>query len=375
MLRKIFRRMAAAILIVAGIFTANVVHAEIQTYTGVGEYYMSDFETFDVAQQRAKQRAEQNACEMAGVYVENNLEVVNAQVTKDEIITMTSGILKVSDVQYHREHFGNNTTLIRATITAQIDSDDVLKWLNKDSRERSTLEQQYAEIRKAYAEQEQQIAELKRQLAGANTQNDAEQIAQKIADEDKIFLSNQKVDEAWKIYERGDYSGAAKLYDEAIDLNPDNALAYYRRGTAYEISGQYENAILDLNRAIELNPDDDAAYINRGNAYSSLGQYDRAIADYTETIRRNPNSSWSYNNRGNAYSNLGQHEQAIADYTKAIELNPNFTDAYYNRALAYARIGNLSTAIDDAVKALQLNPNYTYARQLLEICYTVGSKE
>ncbi len=63
------KKLLAELLIVAGLLTASVVHAEVRNYTGVGEYYMSDFETPNVAQQRAKQRAEQHACEQAGVYV------------------------------------------------------------------------------------------------------------------------------------------------------------------------------------------------------------------------------------------------------------------------------------------------------------------
>ena len=42
------------------------VFAEERTYEGVGEYVMSDFETPDIAKQRAKSRAEQNAVEQAG---------------------------------------------------------------------------------------------------------------------------------------------------------------------------------------------------------------------------------------------------------------------------------------------------------------------
>ena len=126
---------------------------------------MSDFETFEVAQQRAKQRAEQNACEKAGVYVKSFSRTKNFELVDDEVITMTNGILKIVDVQYHRENFDNNTTLIRATVKADINSDDVLKWLNKDGQEKSTLIAQNEALRKANEEQERQIAELKRQLA------------------------------------------------------------------------------------------------------------------------------------------------------------------------------------------------------------------
>ena len=77
----------------------SIVHAEVKTYTGKGEYYMSDYETPHVAQERAKQRAEQDACEQAGVYVKSFSRMKNFQVVEDEVIAMTNGILKIIDVQ------------------------------------------------------------------------------------------------------------------------------------------------------------------------------------------------------------------------------------------------------------------------------------
>lgn len=151
------KKFFATLLIAASLFFASTANAEIQNYTGEGEYLMSDFDTFDVSQQRAKQRAEQNACEQAGVYVESRTEVRNAQVTRDEIITMTSGILKIVDVQFKREIVNDNTTRIR-TIVAQNEG-----------------------LRRANAEQDKQIAALKQQLADVKTQADRERITQQFA--------------------------------------------------------------------------------------------------------------------------------------------------------------------------------------------------
>ena len=363
------KKFFATVLAVMSLLTATVVYAEVKTYEGVGEYYMSDFETPNVAQQRAKQRAEQNACEQAGVFVKSVSRSINSRIVEDEIIAMTSGILKVVDVQYHRENFDNNTTLIRATIKAQIDSDDVLKWLNKDSQERATLEQQYAEIRKAYAEQEKQIAELKRQLANVKTPQDEERITQQFAAEDKIFLANQKVDEGWKLWGEKDFAGAAKLFDEAVQLNSNNAEAYFGRGTAYGYLGQNERAIQDFDKAIELNTNFDVAYYNRGLAYDYLKQYKRAIADYDKAIGLNPNYAEAYNNRGLAYDYLKQYKRAIADFDKAIALKPNFALAYYIRGNAYTNLRQYERAIADATKAIQINPKFAEAYHLRGLCY------
>ncbi len=50
-----------AAMIVGSLLNASPVSAEVRNYDGVGEYIMSDFETPDVAKQRAKTYAERNA--------------------------------------------------------------------------------------------------------------------------------------------------------------------------------------------------------------------------------------------------------------------------------------------------------------------------
>ena len=357
-MEKIIRGTVAAMLIVAGLLTTPIAHAEVKIYTGGGEYIMSDYETFDVAQQRAKQRAERDACEQAGVYVESRTEVRDAQVTADEVVTMTNGILKVVDVNYHRENSDNNTTLIRATVVVNIDSDDVLKWLSRDADERATLIAQMEALRKANAEQERQIAELQSRLDNVKTAQDKEQITQAFAAEDKIFLSNQKVDEAWKLYGQGDYGGAIKLLEQAVELNPNNDSAHNNRGLAYVRLGQYENAFADFNRAVALNPNNVDAYNNRGCTCLVVKRYDLAVEDFNRALQLNPNYANAYIGRGVAYMNgYGHYEQAIADYDRAIALNPNNAGAYHNRGLAYRAMGEFFSAQADFTRARHLGWN------------------
>ena len=78
----------------------------------------------------------------------------------------------------------------------------------------------------------------------------------------------------------GDSVGALKLFDEAIRLNPEDALAYYFRGIAYGRLGQFERAIQDFDSAIRLNPQDAVNYYSRGFAHELLGNSIEAERDY-----------------------------------------------------------------------------------------------
>lgn len=366
--RKIFRRIVSALFIIGFLLVNAVSHAEI--YTGEGSYIMSKAETLEVSRERAKADAMRNACEQAGVYVKNYSRMKNFKLEEDIIETMTANIIKLlENPQFKMLESVDNLEgiLIHVIIKVEIDDSDILRWLKKDEHQKSELVAQMEALRKANAEQERQIAELKRQLA--NNPQDKERIAQEFANEDKIFLSNQKVEEAWKFYGRGDYKGAIKLHTEAIEFNPDNALAYYGRAYAYDDLENYQQAIEDCTKAVQFNsPRLVDAYNNRGEAYRKSGNYAQAIADYNKALEFNPNYAKAYNNRGIAYRHLNQYNLAIADYNKALQLNPNYVLAYNNRGWVYYLLKKYERALKDFDKALEINPNFTLAKNNRDAC-------
>jgi tetratricopeptide (TPR) repeat protein len=124
---------------------------------------------------------------------------------------------------------------------------------------------------------------------------------------------------------------------------------------------KYDRAIFRCRKAIELNPDDHIAYKNRGNAYYKKKLYDLALADYNKAIKLNPGFVVAYNNRGIVYQVIGQSDLAIADYNKAIELNPQNGMPYNNRGFTLLLLGRLEEAERDIRKSLELNAGNIYA--------------
>ncbi|NEQ24986.1 MAG: tetratricopeptide repeat protein, partial [Microcoleus sp. SIO2G3] len=79
-------------------------------------------------------------------------------------------------------------------------------------------------------------------------------------------------------------------------------------------------AIADYEQALKINPNNAMAYYNRGLTRNRLKEHQAAIADYTESIRIQPTFAEAFYNRGLSHFNLDQTEQAIADLQKAAEL-------------------------------------------------------
>ena len=417
--RKIFRR--AAIILFAGIFlaTAAVVGAKIQMYTATGEDYANEVESQDIAKLRARDKAIKKATKQAGVYLKTYSRSVNSELTDDEIIAITSNSWQlVGEPKYSRtvKQISDETSIIvwTATVEVNVDDSELQNWIKRDAKEKSTIINQTRKAQKVSDENERIIEDLREKYNRATSQAEKDSLRKQMNDADRDFLANQKHVAGIKLYYANDFNGAIKLYNEALQLNPNNADVYIDRGNAYFDLGQYERAIQDYNKTIKLRSDYSEAYNNRARAYEELGQYNRAFQDYTKAIELNPNYALCYynrglaslyqqqyrraipdftkvieleskpdkidnsatygladvyNNRGVAYKNLEQYENALKDYNKAIELNPNQADAYLNRAVLFIMAGNYNQALADLNKTLQINPNRAQAYYLRGLIY------
>ena len=191
-----------SLLILSSIAFAELPDEDYVEVTGI-------FETPDLAQQRAKAYAEQNAQEQAGVYLNSYSKMQNLEIVQDEVVTITNGILNVIDVKYEVVPVTETASIMyRATVKANIDISKVDEWIKKGVNERSNLVAQNKELQNSIAEQEKQIASLKKQLAEKNSSIDTEKLKAELTNIDKAFLSNQKIEEGNRFYFNGNYDNA-----------------------------------------------------------------------------------------------------------------------------------------------------------------------
>ena len=110
-------------------------HAQIQTYTGNGEYLMSEDENVDFAKSRAAIDAERNILDQVCVYVKGISQTIDNELDNDEVISIGAGILHVTDTKYQMLEDAQGI-LVKATVTAQIDIDELKTLLNQAVAER-----------------------------------------------------------------------------------------------------------------------------------------------------------------------------------------------------------------------------------------------
>ena len=210
------KKFFSTLILSAVMLISNPVSAQPQTFFGTGEYVMSDFETPDVAKTRAKNRAEKNALEQAGVYVESELTVENAMVSSEMILTVAAGILKINDVEYELSLLEDSNLLVKAKITATIDPDQVAEYIEKH---RDELQKQRESNRVEFT----------------NVELDP------LAQADEYFFA-------------GFYRKAIPLYTQAIARDSSNEVLYTKRAISFAELENYRRAVLDFKKAQSLDP-------------------------------------------------------------------------------------------------------------------------
>ena len=84
--------------------------------------------------------------------------------------------------------------------------------------------------------------------------------------------------------------------------NSESAKDHYILGNYYLNLGKLEEAIIAYQQAIQIDPNHANAYFNLGLAYGRQGQLEQAIAAYQQAIQIDPNDADVYTNLGNVYN-------------------------------------------------------------------------
>lgn len=169
------------------------------------------------------------------------------------------------------------------------------------------------------------------------------------------------------------FDRAIECFSKVIEIDPQNANAYYVRGWAHEWKADHDMAIMDFSQSVELSTNSYSlsyAYMSRGDVYLAKSNFTNAMADLSAALKLNPGLAEAY--VGRAYINylLTNSDDTIADCNAALKLDDKSWRAYLYRGVAFVRKDNLSDGIKDFDKAVQIDPNNAEAFLYRGICYS-----
>ena len=190
--------------------------------------------------------------------------------------------------------------------------------------------------------------------------------------------------EALKAFSLGDMKhqmfdelSALPLYQRAVELDPNFAMAYARLGTVYSNMGQSELSETNRQKAFELRDrasEHEKLYI-MSHYYVDSGQLDKGITALELYKQTYPRDSTPYNNLAVVYIIMGQFENALDNARQSVQIDPDSASGYSNVGVAYAGLNRLDEAKATFNQALQHKAGLIAHNSLAIIAWLQSDKE
>jgi len=132
------------------------------------------------------------------------------------------------------------------------------------------------------------------------------------------------------------------------------AKRHLRKGYDHYKENRFKKALEELSQAIEIDPENAEAYFWRARAFIRMGQYDEAIGDLRAVVDLNPRYSPAYDNLGWLFMRRNKYDQSLTHLDKSIELKPDNGWAHYMRSRIFFKKGDLQKALESAKTACKL---------------------
>jgi adenylate cyclase len=109
-------------------------------------------------------------------------------------------------------------------------------------------------------------------------------------------------------------------------LDPNNDVVYWNLGNILVMAGRPEEGIEMIQRGMRRNPQYSSSdLLQLGFAYNVAGQYEEALIPLKKVLALNPNSGAAHRILAACYAELGRLEEARAEIAEVLRLNPSYS--------------------------------------------------
>ena len=138
--------------------------------------------------------------------------------------------------------------------------------------------------------------------------------------------------------------------------NSDDSITHYQIGELYSRGGRLQDSVAAYQQAVQLKPDFAAAYYRLGWAYSNLRQYDKALEAhqqalsfaFIESFNLTVSQAEAQFAIGWNYYYLKRYDEAIAAYQSTLQFDRGYEDALYEIGRVQIAQGNIDQATQTA---------------------------
>ena len=139
----------------------------------------------------------------------------------------------------------------------------------------------------------------------------------------------------------GDYENAFKACEYASLIEEDNEDVQFEMGCIYMNLRQYDKALECFGNILEDNPSDVEVMVHTGACYEKLLEYDRAIYYYRKVLKVSEQVADAWFGLGTCMASQERYQSSIYFFKKALALNDSNSEYWYESARAEFESGNI----------------------------------
>jgi serine/threonine protein kinase/tetratricopeptide (TPR) repeat protein len=221
-----------------------------------------------------------------------------------------------------------------------------------------------------------------------------EEIAREISENLKIRLTGEEQQrltkretrdpEAYRLYLQGRYywnkrtadgfRKAIEIFQQALDRDPNYALAYAGLADTYSSLGSYNilpfaeaapKAEAAARRAVDLDETLAEGHSSLASVLQDRFDFEGADRQYARAIELNPSYATARHWYGLYLGIVGRSDAAIGELKTALELDPFSPIINANYGFVYYQAGRHTEAIEQLRRTLELDPNFSPAHEYL----------
>ena len=151
-------------------------------------------------------------------------------------------------------------------------------------------------------------------------------------------------------------SPARQACERALKSDAQLAAAHACLGRIESGTGEYEKAVEEFGRSVSADPTNDDGYRGLAGAYESMGKPAAAEQTYQRAIELRPQYWSNYSFLGTFYYNQARYAEAASMFSQVVALAPDSLRGYYNLSAAYYYEGNYAQAIRAAQQSIAIRP-------------------
>lgn len=152
---------------------------------------------------------------------------------------------------------------------------------------------------------------------------------------------------------------AGWLVEKALELDPNLAEAYATRGFLWMFhSWNWKEAEISFKRSIELNHNYATAHHWYATVLTILGRHEEAKAEMRRSLEINPLSHNFLVDSGQIYYHNREYERAKEYCFKALEIYPDFVNAHMYLHYIYLQTGEYEKAVESQIKVMEINSKF-----------------